>query len=374
MKKKYSFFIFTVFISASLYPVATRGIEDYDHTDDKEPWHLLEWAKIAYEKEEFGKALLYTGSAADIQKETVQNKYALLEKALRSRQVQKVGDSILDIYAILKKREEIDACTILDEIFLTHSPQFFHNSMEKLLVWLKGTETFPECDYMSGKIYQIEGEYSQALSYYKKAWKNRAFLTVPDTRFDIIYSMADVSGLMKNNNEKEKYLLLVLTEDPVYGTTDFESSTLQAMIRTISTSNTVEKFFRLYRHHNPIAMKAYTELAAIYLQAGNLDRALAVSALAANIAVSSLDSFLHEADFTYRYQDLADLFIRTGSKPAILQWANGNNVWAIFIQFADLLFKKGYDEQVKDIYYKLAEKCPSFEHARLAAYRLSGTL
>ncbi|UZW07876.1 hypothetical protein OSA53_02435, partial [Treponema pallidum] len=133
--------------------------------------------------------------------------------------------------------------------------------------------------------------------------------------------------LLSQQDEREKYLLLVLSEDPLYSAREVWGKTLHAMLRTIRSSNTVEKFFKLYRHRNVLALRAYQELTEMYVRTDNIERALPVSVLAADIAISALDSFLQKIELTYQYKDLADLFLRTGSHPTILKWANEHGVW-----------------------------------------------
>ena len=81
--------------------------------DEKErPWHLLEQAKIQMEKGEFGLALHLTNKARDIHKEQMEAKYSYMFNALKPKRVKLEGDNISDVYAILNKREDHDACKI----------------------------------------------------------------------------------------------------------------------------------------------------------------------------------------------------------------------------------------------------------------------
>ena len=57
----------------------------------------------------------------------------------------------------------------------------------------------------------------------------------------------------------------------------------------------------------------------------------------------------------------------------ILQWTETKQIWNVFLQFADLLYRQGFVVQANDLYYKLAESCPSFTYAKEATYKLSQT-
>ena len=227
------------------------------------PWQLLEQGKIAYEEREFGTALLLFGKARELRKNQVAAQYDYLFAAVKPQQVRAAGDLIADVYRVLEKRQDYEACAILDKIFLTHPPAYFDKSISALLDWFKRSGVYPECDYLIGKVYELEGELSQSRRFYKAAWEAREFLYIPDMRFEIIYSLAQISSLLKQYDDQEKYLLLILTEDSVYGTTNVESATLRAMIHTVKNEQTIEKFFSLYRHHNDIALRAYIEITDI---------------------------------------------------------------------------------------------------------------
>ena len=363
--KKIAIICFTVFIST--VPYAQRiAVESVDY-----PWHLLEQGKVAYEEREFGKALLLFRQARETRKTQVAAQYDYLFSALKAPQVRAAGDLISDVYRVLENRQDYEACAILDRIFLTHPPTYFDKSISALLAWFNKSGVYPECDYLIGKVYELEGELRQSRRFYQSAWEAREFLYIPDMRFEIIYSLAQISGLLKQYDDQEKYLLLILTEDPVYGTTNVESATLRAMIHTIKNEQTVEKFFSLYRHHNDIALRAYIELTDIYTRAEEYDRAFRTALLGADIAVTYLSDTLKKLDFMYTYRDFSDLLLRIGANNEILQWTETKKIWEVFLQFADLLYRQGFVIQASDLYHKLAENCPSFTYAKEASYKLS---
>lgn len=359
-----------IFILIFLFVLSLQGFctEETESEKDK-PWHLLELGKLEIEKGEFGKALFYTNLARDVHKKQITQKYNYMFNALKPKQVKKAGDNIFEVYAVLEKREEHDACKILDEIFLTHPPIFFDKSISNLMTWLEKKDNFPESDFLTGQIYFAEGEYEQAIHYYKKAWDYRLFLEVPDERFSIIYALADTSKLLHKYDEQEKYLLLVLTEDPVYGTTNLESATLQAMVKTLTNEKTVEKFFLLYRHNNPIALKAYIDLTEIYMQANNYNRALTVSALGANIVITNLDTAISKTNYNYQYTNFSTLLHQLNRKQEILNWAEQQKFWKAIMNLADALVANKQIEQAKDLYYKITKSVPSIKYAQEAAYK-----
>lgn len=356
---------FALLASLCMYAHKNQSVEE------KRPWLLFEQGKAAYEKREFGQALLLFRQAREIHKAQVTAQYDYLISALKSYEVKAAGDRIADVYHVLEKRQDYGACAILDSIFLTHPPAYFDKSMSALLVWLSKRFIYPECDYMIGKVYELEGELVQAQDFYQTAWEARELLYIPDMRFEIIYSLAHISALLQQYDDQEKYLLLILTEDKVYGTTNTESATLQSMIHTIKNEQTIEKFFLLYRHHNDIALRAYIELTSIYLHAKEYGRAFRTALLGASIAVTYLNETLKKIDFTYTYKNFSDLLSRTGANAEILRWTEAKQIWDILLQFAELLYQQGLVPQATDLYRKLADSCPSRTYAQEATYKLS---
>ena len=331
----------------------------------------MEMAKIAIEKKDFGDALLYVERAYEVHTQTYQKNYEYLKNALKPYQVRRAGDDIDEVYKALKERDDYDALKIMDDIFLLQPRVVFDFSMNRLLSYIKERVAFPEADYITGRIYSIQGEYKQAMRYYEKAYKNVKLLEIPDERFSIIYSIADTAGLLGLHDMQEKYLLLVLTEDETFGSTVLESNKLKSMLASIVKEKTVDKFFRLYRVNKEIALKAYRDLSQIYLEAGNAKRSLATSALAANIAITILSGMLEKSDFSYTYSDFKDVLARTGKNHAIKQWAEDKKLWDVFINFADSLEASGYRAQAIDMYHKIAESIPSIDYSQRAMYRAS---
>lgn len=363
--KKVSFGILVSILCYSLFAV------EYLQGSQDKAWHLMEMAKIAIEKKEFGDAIVYVERAVEVHTNKYRTAYEYLKNSLKPYQVRRVGDDIDEVYKVLKERDNNDACKIMDEVFLLHPRVTFDFSMQRFMDYLRERIAFPEADYITGRIYSIQGEYKQAMAYYEKAYKNVKLLEIPDERFSIIYSIADTAGMLGRHDMQEKYLLLVLTEDPTFGSTVLESNKLKAMVNTVIKEKTTDKFFRLYRVDKEIALKAYRDLSHIYLEAGNTKRSLTTSALAANIAVTVLSGMLEKADFSYTYSDFKDVLARTGKNATIKQWAEEKKLWDVFINFADSLEAGGYSVQAIDMYHKIADSIPSLDYSQRAMYKAS---
>jgi len=357
-------------ILASLTCIGLFAIEYLQGSQDK-AWHLMEMAKISIERKEFGNALVYVERALEVHTTTYQNNYEYLKNALKPYQVRRVGDDIDEVYKAFKERDDYDACRIMDDVFLLRPPVTFDFSMQRFMDFIKERIAFPEADYITGRIYSIQGEYKQAMAYYEKAYKKVNLLEIPDERFSIIYAIADTAGLLGMQDMQEKYLLLIITEEPTFGSTILESKKLKAMLGSLTKEKTTDKFFRLYRVNKEVALKAYNDLTQLYLAAGNTKRSLTTSALAASIAITRLSDMLAKADFSYTYSDFKDVLKRTGKNATIKQWAEDRRLWDVFLNFAVSLEASGCNVQAIDMYHKIAESIPSLDYSQRAMFKAS---
>ena len=330
---------------------------------------ILDKAEVSFENGEYGDALAKCEAARLGHRKAVERYLAVLNASLSPREVRHAGDDIASVRAVLEKRNDIEAVEIIDMILQRHPAPFFSKSMELLVAWLGRRVVIPEADILSGAIYESEGEYGMALKSYREAWKEREFLDIPDRRFEVLYRMADISKTTGDQAAREQYLLLVLTEDPLFGKPGDESPSLKAMMRTIGEGKDAEKFFALYRHKNPVALKAYQDLASFYYldSDGRLDRALPVAVISAVISVSLLEDALTRSNFEYVYKGFSDLLLACGSRGEVLEWAEANGIWDSFLLFAAILYDGGSRAQALSVWSDLARYCPDPVTARKAS-------
>ena len=122
--KKVCLSIFTSFLCYSLFAV------EYLQGSQDKVWHLMEMAKIAIEKKEFGDALVYVERAVEVHTNKYKTAYEYLKTSLKPYQVRRAGDDIDEVYKALKERDNYDACKIMDEVFLLHPRVTFDFSMQ----------------------------------------------------------------------------------------------------------------------------------------------------------------------------------------------------------------------------------------------------
>ncbi len=337
----------------------------------EESWRTLDQAKHAYEKRSFDEALRLVDSARAAHRARIESDRDILSKAVLSGEPKKAGDDLVAVYRALKKRGNADAIAVLDRIYLTREPYDFGNSLTRLLGWLDGRLEYPEADALAGMIYKSEGEYSVAMTFLKKAWDARRNLDIPDESYGIAYAMADIAEARGDHGVREECLLLVLTDDAVYGLPGKESSTLLAMTHSLKVDPSLTKFFFLYRNDRLVALKAYQDLARHYQESGRIDRAYPVAVLAAITSLTVLEKHLRSVDFQYAYSSFEDLMQRSSKNAKLAQWARDQRAWDSFLVLSSIMWENGEREQAKYLWNSLAANCPESAVARRASGALA---
>ena len=168
-------------------------------------------AQAAYESKEYGKALKYAEDAILYKKQQLNADYEAISTSIAAREVKKAGDDITNIIPVLTERDEYEVINIINTY---NSKGIFDNSISKILEYIKDQEEYPEAQKLIGDIYKIEGEYEFAEQYYLKALENASVLDIPDERYEIIYTLADLSRLSGDYETMEIRLLNILLPVP----------------------------------------------------------------------------------------------------------------------------------------------------------------
>lgn len=341
-----------------LFAALTDSAAQQIHRDPA--WHGMERARIAFENGELGTSLALCENARILHANTYAEYARKLSDAVSPVVLKTSGGDLQAIRSLLERRNENEAVAILDMVLSIHDKQYFDNSFSKLFSWLEKRVVYPEADMLSGDIYTAEGEYSLAMKHYLSAWENRDLLNIPQQRITLCYRMAEVEKFRGNHGAQEQYLLLVLAEDPLYGTTGNESGTLQAIKRTLESPESCDKFFTLYRHHNYSALPAYQDLTDFYyrLSGKRLEHALSTAALAAVISVTMLDEFLAKKILDYQFVSFQDLMIKAAAYPDILEEADRRNLWQTFLELSRILSDRQNDTVARCMLEDLSGYCP----------------
>lgn len=324
-------------------------------------------ALTAFDNKDYGKALNLCEEAVITRKESVSRQIKMLEDALEPQQVQKAGKKITDIKAVLVKREEWEVLDLIKSCENKKGEAFFDNDIDNLLSYLNSIVYFPEAQKLIGDVYKIEGEYSFAESYYRDALKNSEVLDIPDERYELLYLLAELSQLQNDENARETRLLGILSEDKKFLDKNLRSS----MLRTIrqDKKDSMDKFFKLYRADNYYMLKAYSNLAELYMDNGETEKALDFYSISVITGFTKVITTVQKRNINFEYKDLSSLLFEASHYDDIVSWGTENNFWKSLYSFSEVCMKDGDYIFANNLLKSLAEYCPE-EYYRKAAVLL----
>ena len=313
-------------------------------------------ALISYDNMDYGTALKYSEDAILYRKQFIENQINTLKNSLTAKRVQVAGDSIQAILQVLRNRKEEASINIIESYLKIKGIDFFENSMEKLLAYMNDSMGYPEAHKLIGDIYKLEGEYDYAEEYYQLALKNVDVLDIPSEKYDILYTLAEISRLKNDLPKMEARLLNILVDDSSF----MDQALTSSMIYTISGNkkNSMEKFFNLYRANSYISIDAYNQLAEYYYDCGNIDKALTFAALSTITSFSKINEILSSRNSEYTYTNLSTFFQEASFYDDIVKWGNESKAWSSFNILAKYTKTLGYNNFTKDLLKVLVQFSP----------------
>lgn len=354
--------ILPIAIVLSLMPVS--GVDFSEQS-----WRILEQAQVQFDSGSYGEALSLADKAASVRRAEAADEYRTIDTAIASAEVRRrAGDNIDNVISVLKDREQKTAVDIIEKYLSLFGKNRYNNNIHNLLEWIKNKSVYPEADYLSGKIYQLEGEYKTALDFYSKAYSEREYLDIPDSQYEILYSMVFLAKLTNDDGQLEKMLLLILSDDDAFNNNVLKTS----MIRTVRAdkAENVDRFFLLYRADSKFSLRALHELGVLYSSRNENEDALFCFALGAIQALTHVIDVVKERDSSFQYVSLSAFLTECGKHDDILVWADKNNVWEMMYLFAKTAGVSGYKKFSAEFFSVLARYIPDDYFKELSALRL----
>lgn len=314
-------------------------------------------ALIYFENQQYGTSLKYAEDAIRLKKESVTKEVNKLEKSLATREVKAAGDEINKVIKALEARDEHDIAQIVEYYVQKKGIKYFENSIKKVIEYIKTQEQYPEAEKLIGDIYKLEGEYSLAESFYRKALEYSEVLDVPDEKYTILYLMADLSRLSGNKNEMEVRLLNITSKETI----EKRNMLVNSMVNLIKKdkADTVNKFFAMYRFEDYYSLNAYCQLAQYYKECGELDKALGFSSLAVITGFSKMDYVISKRELNYEYKDIESFLDNIANYNDLVEWGETNNIWKSFDLLCELSSQVGAKTFSVDLLRVLARYSPS---------------
>ena len=365
--KRTALFFATVFC-ISLLPLFASTASARKLENDEAPWRMLEQAQVAYDSGNYGVALNLANKAKENRALEINWELNVLENALSPQQVKKAGDHFDDVLSVLAERDSNEAIALIKQYLTLHGESFYENSITRLLEWLNKSIVYPEADFLTGKIYQLEGEFALSANFYEKARVEAEFLDIPDLKYDILYAMAALAEEQGTSEEYEQSLLLILSTDE-----NFQNAILQRSFERIidaDTRDNVDRFFTLFRCAANHSIPALYELCLLYRSRDSMNESFKCATLGMLEAFTHMLESLQEREMSYRFTDLASFFTIVGSYRDFRIWTQESHVWELFFLFVEGAELRGRTVFAERFYEVMSESIPDVYWRAQAQNRL----
>ncbi|MCR5723544.1 MAG: hypothetical protein K6G80_00495 [Treponema sp.] len=352
MKKAALFFTALISLTLLCNAQAARKL-----SDEEAPWRMLEKAQVAFDSGDYGMALNLANKAKENRSLQIHWELNVLENALAPRQVRRAGERFQDVLLVLGERDENDAIALIKRYLTRYGGEFYKDSVSNLVQWLNESIVYPEADFLTGRIYQLEGEFQLASSFYEKARTESDFLDIPDVKYDILYAMADLALQQGNTEEYEQMLLLVLASDPNY-----QNKSLVRSFEKIVDADTAEnadRFFTLFRCQGKHSVSALYHLCQLKRQQNDAKGVFTCASLGMMESFTHMLESLQERDSEFKFTTLSAFFKKLSDYPEFLDWAEEEHVWELFFLFAKQADERGRHAFSQRLYQIMSDSLPS---------------
>jgi hypothetical protein len=216
------------------------------------------------------------------------------------------------------------------------------SALAKAATELKG---YPEAEFWIGKIYLAEGESRLAELQMLKAYEMRDSFDVPEDRYELIESLAELYRERGDGKDYEQRLREIADASKLF--TEKNEYYRNAMERTLAGKG-IDTFMTLYRVDETYAVSSYSKLGEFYLESG---RPLAVIYLAAasNALLSRSIQEIKVDEPGYSYGGLKDLCARILANRDLAAYASRVGLWPDLVSLGRALSESGYRDSGREI-------------------------
>lgn len=329
---------------------------------------LLEDAQFAFDSGEYGKALLLAEEAKLLRQREATESLDALNAALHPQEVQNAGDNIHDVIAVLQSRDVYDVVNLIEYTTTVHNGTFFNGSITEIQNHLAAKKIFPEASHLMARIYEFEGEYELSYSYYMDAWNHGDILDIPESKYDILYDMANLSYNFNDYENCEKALMLIIASDPYYGNDGFTT----ALTNSVQRGYSADKIFSLYRADCYRSIPAFFRLTELYVEQERYQEAFKMSLFGTLTSFTRMNNFLANQVTEFQYENLREFFHIAIDNYELAEWSMEQGFWRCFYRLADLgsqMFPENEDF-AKELLVVIAQTAPESYWRQLAVAKL----
>lgn len=293
---------------------------------------ILEDAYFAFDTKDYGTAIRLAEEAKIARRQEVSECLDILDQSLKPFAVKSAGDLITDVRTILLKRDVFDAVELIDYLLSIKGEKYFEGTIPNMRSFIESKNVFPETSYLIARVYELEGEYDLAYSYFMDAWEHSDVLDVPDVKYDILYDLANLSYNFNHKDECEKALLLIISADPYFS----DKALMSSLKSSIARGHSIDKVFGLYRTDCYRSLPAFYRLTDLYVEQGREEEAFSIALIGVLTAFTRMNAIYSDRTTEFQYTTLDDFFSITMKQSDIREWSVKSGFWKCLYYLADL--------------------------------------
>ncbi|MCX7788793.1 MAG: hypothetical protein N2442_13980 [Spirochaetes bacterium] len=203
----------------------------------------------------------------------------------------------------------------------------------------------PEAVFLTGQVYEAEGENRLAKKYYERSLELSKQFYVLEDKYQVFYRLAQLYLAEKRYKEYESILMEMLRDHPESRSDRFEKFRT-SLVKSVTTDG-LNVTLQLYRLKNDFATRANRELGIFYCRTRRSDKAILHLTLAQVAILSTLIEEMKFIDPGYQYKDLKELLTLAMARPYLKGFLNESGAWEGFYYLASSLYLHGVIDQAK---------------------------
>jgi hypothetical protein len=227
---------------------------------------------------------------------------------------------------------------------------------------------FPEAEIGIGDVFFEEGEFHLAISQYEKAYTLRNALRIADSKYMILYKLADLYQSKDMYSQMEDALLKIEADDQKFSGTD--SSRLKTQIWKNYTTKGLDHALFLYQFEVPFAQQAHSRLGWFYYRSGLYEHAAQELLFAVIYNSMGMNESLHDRNVDYQFSTLSGMISAIQNSKEISNFAATAGFPKDLYYLAGASYAAGYPERAVQLWKLVSESKIEGTYSLLAARQL----
>jgi hypothetical protein len=205
---------------------------------------------------------------------------------------------------------------------------------------------YPEAEYWIGKIYLAEGEYRLAELQIQRAYGMRNSLELAQDSYAMLESLAGIYKARGDLKDYEESLRGIADASDLFSTKDEQYR--NSMERILDRQG-FDTFMKLYRVDESYPIGAYSDLGALYLEAGRPISTIYLAAAANAILTKSIREIRIDEP-GYDYSNIDELATRIAADREMSSYASESRLWKNLVLLGESLASSGNRQAAHELW------------------------